>query len=1198
MKTCDMRRKYSFAHWLVILVSAMAMALTSCSRHDAYSEEFPDDRKEQLEGDWVPLEFSFESSEMLTPQTRALSEIGENQINQSKTRMLVFAEDGKFVYEAKITSITPTVENQSEGQVKLLAKDSGGTKHTFVMLVNVDSSVKVNSGDLISNVLKEFTFKTDGTWSDGTLPMWGEVTAVVNHTESSVPQLGTIHLIRAVARVDIGLNLTKDGTTQFNEKANGIEGVTLTSAHLYNTKQRGLVAPEKSNWDATNRKALQTSLPTNITNIEPIDKSKYIQDDKLLLREIYLPEAANDNSTTTDYLTRPYIIVGLTVNNKETFYRIDYLKKNGDEPDATYEYLPLLRNNRYLVNITGVGGPGFDSTKDAQKGPAANIMYDVEMWDESQMTNVQYDGQYMLAVNPDKLTFYKDGGELTSTIQTSFPNGFSIEGLPEWITHEIKPADPTKTGKTDEKIVTFIAQPTDAERTFTKAYVKAGRMKWNLHFEQKNEVKLEIGIFSDPECTKPIDFIEVNQYGDAYDVNNPEKSVKPEGGNTLTAEEAQATVTFYVKGNPTDIKPEFKAKAVDGFVITEVASLSDGVWKYTVTHPDLTANQVKFESEVGAYYFTISKEGNSASAQLNLIQREYNAIPYYEKEMVTSLYEKLPKFYVMDGKTVPFFLQANTEYTIEYLHSTIGQSTDIGEDLVDVGEKNPLVKKEFSLAGEELHFKTIDDLTKPQYYSGKAYFKISSPKGLFPPREFYINLVSAIKQPEANTYMMKAGSKQGILIPLSRINTARAYYDRLLDADEIASQSITNLKPLPGLSKDPYRLEPLTDDDQCTVEIVWSDIDGKVDTSTRIDGMTGATPTEKAGLSLLKILDSQTGKASDDFILVRAGSQPGNVSIALRSGRGAKEILWSWHIWILKEYPSLINIPAVISDGITGVSSRIMSHIIGATTKVTSNYQFVSSEAGLQYQWGRKDPFPTAEYMRRKPFFDRDHKSFNFIWYQLGTGTDFGREIAMEARGSTLTLKESIQRPHVIVAHQSFWQFELFPHRNTQYFAYKSTFRFLWDNPGDGVDLMKYRELDQFGALGLKTVFDPSPYGFRIMSFTEATSIKMAYYKNVNGEFPNPITQTVYDGNYLGQQNVSKYILFAIRFPWVAPKTDLAHAGRQLVNTEGANTGWTTGSAGSLWGRVLRRCVTFSVRPVRDTEEAPTDDDYTKYLPK
>lgn len=120
-----------------------------------------------------------------------------------------------------------------------------------------------------------------------------------------------------------------------------------------------------------------------------IDRTSSIVDEKILLREVYVPEAVNaptaatqgangetlPENNTENYLKRPYIVVGLTGADKsrpdkETFFRIDYLKRTGAEADATYEYLPLLRNHRYLVNITEVGGPGFDTEEDARKGPA------------------------------------------------------------------------------------------------------------------------------------------------------------------------------------------------------------------------------------------------------------------------------------------------------------------------------------------------------------------------------------------------------------------------------------------------------------------------------------------------------------------------------------------------------------------------------------------------------------------------------------------------------------------------------------------------------------------------------------------------------------------------------------------------------------------------------------------------------------
>lgn len=56
---------------------------------------------------------------------------------------------------------------------------------------------------------------------------------------------------------------------------------------------------------------------------------------------------------------------------------------------------------------------------------------------------------------------------------------------------------------------------------------------------------------------------------------------------------------------------------------------------------------------------------------------------------------------------------------------------------------------------------------------------------LFPEREFEVELVPGIVQPEANTYMLKAGAKQGIFIPVSRVNTAYEYYNMLLEHDAV-----------------------------------------------------------------------------------------------------------------------------------------------------------------------------------------------------------------------------------------------------------------------------------------------------------------------------------------------------------------------------------------------------------------------------
>ena len=64
-----------------------------------------------------------------------------------------------------------------------------------------------------------------------------------------------------------------------------------------------------------------------------------------------------------------------------------------------------------------------------------------------------------------------------------------------------------------------------------------------------------------------------------------------------------------------------------------------------------------------------------------------------------------------------------------------------------------------------------------------------------------------------------------------------------------------------------------------------------------------------------------------------------------------KEIVWSWHIWVCKDYDPLTS-----SQKYTGKSAAMMDRNLGALSSSSSS----PLTKGLFYQWGRKDPFPGA----------------------------------------------------------------------------------------------------------------------------------------------------------------------------------------------------------------------------------------------
>ena len=1150
---------------------------------------------------WTSVSMSVEGLGLRNPLTRSLTPEGENSTAAERIRVLVFDKDNKFSYEAKVTSYIPSgdpADKKDKGTMTLLAKNTpSGDTSTFVMLANVTRSANTDADGLAGKTREEvmqlFTFSMPdkGIWKDGELPMWGASDPVrVDHSAGAVPKLGTVYLVRAVARVDVGLNLSNisEGASTFDEKAGGIEGITLTKVFFYNTNTTGRVSPFENGiyWDEANRKAKQPSIPDPAPAVTgKIDRTPSIVDEKILLREVYVPEAVNvptaatqgangetlPENNTENYLKRPYIVVGLTGADKsrpdkETFFRIDYLKRTGAEADATYEYLPLLRNHRYLVNIKAVGGPGFDTEEDARKGPAANIMYNVVVWNESTMSDVLYDGQYMLGVSADHFTFYREGGSLTAKVQTSWPEGFTIEGLPAWISYSIKPSDPDKTAPTDEKTATFTVtehvdasrrwpeKPEDAQNALKAAYVKAGRMKWFLGFEQSKDINVTLQIFADEACSRPLEFIEVNQYGESY---GQAGKVVTKDGRTLTAEEAGARVTFYVKTEPHDLEPVFHAEAANPFKIEKAGQLAGGIWKYTVTAPDITGNTEYFDNFNTTYTFTVThvETGRSATGKLSLLQKEYNAIPFFDKFLHQSLLVSNNSIYLMDGKQKQYYVKANSEYKIELVSALSDNGAgDVIETFAPFYEKDP------SLSGKPVSFTAVDDITTSRLYSGKAKFKIYSPDGLFPEREFELELVSGIVQPEANTYMLKAGAKQGIFIPVSRVNTAYEYYKKLLDHDAVLSDK----QGLPG-SKEDFMLNKLDADDDWRVNIVWTDI----------KEAGGHNDIEKAGLSELS---EQGGSGPGSYIYVKPGQTPGNVLIEIKSGKiKGNPTLWSWHIWIVDNYPTVLDVASQGGDGPKTV--HLMSHLLGAYERVQSQYSADAyREFGMQYQWGRKDPFPAHDVRVNKNFYDGSGKLFDFLWEQRGNDVDYGKTDAQQARGAALTMKQSIEHPNAIVSHQSFWLYECFPHRFVSYFKDRWVFLYPWNQPsrtGNPEDV------------GGKTVFDPSPYGFRIMSQKEAVTLRSAYYYASRSGLNTPLPGSIYDGSFTDGKSGGNEVIFA-----VAQARSDTHAGRYLLNSTGGPAGWAPTSNTSA---VYRRCMTYSVRPVIDPD---VQEDYKKYLPE
>ena len=905
-------------------------------------EQIGDGGSDRLDGA-VTVSLTYDTPALRTPQTRALSVEQESELKLATTRVMVFKSTGEYLRDAKVTKIKPSNGDHQQGEITFLTLPGEGL--TFVVLANLSEEDKVkkvlgNKTEVLKNFEYTVTAGTDFTKTG--LPMWGELAQqTIDPDVSAVQTIGTIHLLRAVARIDVGLNMTAKGTNG-NDRDFDEESQTLTSdivdpdtgksikvqwslleVKLYNAAKNGRIAPDADNYDLDGDKkpkAKKVTQPTTPTKHE--GALTYKAENNLLRRTIYVPETVNPEPTSASagasttpgtekvYLSRPYLILKLSYKqtdgnaSRETYFRVDFLEKNGKEATAEYTYLSLLRNFRYKVNVTNIGGLGFDSEDEAKKGPAANIMYNVVVWDESTLSKVVYDGQYMLGVQNDKLLFHKNGGTFSTKVQTSWPKGFEVKGLPDWVkVKSIEPSDPDATGPTDEKIVTFeVTKSTTEQRDFSGAYIQAGRMQWNLDITQLNTLDLKIEIFSDPECTQELQYIELDERGkdtpdNNYTVGKMKFYVRVTPAARISAVNDETRAPFTFTGAP--------AASPSRPPIETAKEVSTGVYEFEVTADPLNNPKNPFETRQNKYHFITEQSGERAEATLSINQTEYNIV-FYEDEELTNpmLSEGDAATYFMNGEDKQFYVRSNIPYIIWMDNQMIDESARSDENAntdgsskfaivtgyydkdgkfvkLDYDSSNTMnnwrsVKTEDAPTpnGSPLKFRAAEADALKIIYGHVMWVACTTMKSLewkFPlynkqlanqdkVTKIQTNFVAGYFLPEANSYPITLG-KTGLLIPIERrINHAARYYEENFDTpfgwvdDNYQHKNDKTAKIDPFENWESYKqrnqLNRLDNDDDISLEVLWTDIQSVTEKGSE----PARNPIKQDGTAPLKLL--------------------------------------------------------------------------------------------------------------------------------------------------------------------------------------------------------------------------------------------------------------------------------------------------------------------------------------------------------
>lgn len=252
-----------------------------------------------------------------------------------------------------------------------------------------------------------------------------------------------------------------------------------------------------------------------------------------------------------------------------------------------------------------------------------------------------------------------------------------------------------------------------------------------------------------------------------------------------------------------------------------------------------------------------------------------------------------------------------------------------------------------------------------------------------------------------------------------------------------------------------------------TATIMGNGADGIIDEG-KFEDASGNILTKAGGANIhplsAKLLWQDTDELVEQVALVngrvqvKMGRSRGNALIAVydKANPNAEDakVLWSWHLWCTP-VPQIIEYTAPR----TGHEYTIMDRNVGATT---STLGLVTTQ-GLQYQFGRKDPFTTSlDYDKNVAVFLRNVRSDSLPHL-------FSYE-------EPLTIAQAIGKPDVFIHRMNL---------SGGKWCETSEMKYLWGNP-EG-------QAEYFPSLTVKTIYDPCPIGYKVPP-VDALMLQMKSY--------------------------------------------------------------------------------------------------------
>lgn len=397
-------------------------------------------------------------------KTRAVTPEEENVIDDLYVLAFKMNKDNNAETFDYYVAAKKNTEDASAGKstwtASLKVKDY---QQTFVMIANAQGTTrKVNEQisalarnsvgqgkmemlakltETLSEDEKTKGFNADAPGNHRPFTMYGQ-TAAILITENGGHNL-TVSMHRIMAQVRITFTGDAANDTKFEAE----------SVLLYNFNDRARVIPD--NLRMTGKDYVKTPtipqgavlLPAKADGKEKVPTYEVDAADKKIAHAIYLFETAQPETGTDleKHVKRPCLIVKGKHRQEANscYYRVDLATTDAG---GAMTYMNVLRNHSYNVTISNVTGRGHDTPQEALLSKQADITATVVAWDDTEMGDIDFDGQRVLGIGTMKYQLGKRGGNdllqqvkaskglaWTATLYAMDDYGQATTNNPDWI---------------------------------------------------------------------------------------------------------------------------------------------------------------------------------------------------------------------------------------------------------------------------------------------------------------------------------------------------------------------------------------------------------------------------------------------------------------------------------------------------------------------------------------------------------------------------------------------------------------------------------------------------------------------------------------------------------------------------------------------------------------------------------------------